>query len=183
MMISRRHGIALLGAAIATPSLALAQTDPRAPALPPALATLSAVPITTPQGAATTLSAHLAAAPSVVAFWATWCSPCLLEGRQLADIRNRVPADRLNIVGVNMDANREPRRLQRFMERARMNYTQVFGTMRLYRAFNNPGEGTQVLLPRLYIFAADGSPVAAFGNYDGEGAVEEIDRAVNGVLA
>lgn len=183
MLIARRTGLALIAGAVAAPSLTFAQTDTAPPALPPALAALRALPITTPQGAATTLAAHLAPAPSVIAFWATWCSPCLLEGRQLADIRTRVPAERLNIVGVNMDGNRDPRRLQRFMQRARMNYTQLFGTMQLYRAFNNPGEGTQVILPRLYIFAADGSPFAAFGNYDGAGAVEEIDRAVARVLA
>ena len=103
---------------------------------------------------------------------------------ELARIRSRTPPERLNIIGVNMDreATRQTEQLQRFMRRARMNYTQLWGNVPLYRAFNNPGEGGSISLPRLYVFNADGRPTAALGRYDGAASIREIDRAIMAVL-
>ena len=182
-MITRRVHLAGLGAALLTPSRALAQTADD-PAMPPMLDALTALPLRTPQNALTTLGDHLRPGPTAIAFWATWCSLCLAEGRELARIRSRTPPERLNIIGVNMDreATRQTEQLQRFMRRARMNYTQLWGNVPVYRAFNNPGEGGSITLPRLYVFNADGRPTAALGRYDGAASIREIDRAIMAVL-
>lgn len=183
-MITRRTHLAGLAAVMVAPGAAHAQAIPD-PELPLALDTLSALSLAMPQSTVTTLGAHLRPGPAVIAFWATWCSPCLAEGRMLARIRTRTPPERLNIIGVNMDREetRASGQLPRFMQRARMNYTQLWGTIPFYRAFNNPGEGARILLPRLYIFAANGNPVAAFGRYDGASSLREIERTVAAVLA
>lgn len=182
-MITRRAHLAGIGAALLVPSSALAQTADE-PTLPPALDTLTTLPLRTPQNVLTTLGDHLRPGPTAIAFWATWCSPCLAEGRELARIRSRTPPERLNIIGLNMDreATRQSEQLERFMRRARMNYTQLWGNVPLYRAFNNPGEGGSVTLPRLYIFNADGQPTAALGRYDGAESIRAIDRAITAVL-
>lgn len=185
MLIQRRAVLAAVSAAL-LPGAALAQPDATPPPpLPPALDALAPLALRTPAGELTTLGAHLAPGPAVIAFWATWCSPCLAEGRQLSRIRTRVPASELNIVGVNMDREsvRESNRISQFMRRANMNYTQLYGTVAAYRAFNNPGEGAQIILPRLYVFNAEGRPTAAMGRYDGAASLREIDRAVEAVLA
>jgi thiol-disulfide isomerase/thioredoxin len=183
-MITRRTGLATL-AALAAPGIVAAQPDPGSAALPPPLEALGGLALHTPERAPTRLNDHLRPGPSVIAFWATWCSPCLTEGRELARIRTRVTPDQLNIVGVNMDRDevRSSDRLAQFMQRARMNYTQLWGNVALFRAFNNPGEGNRIVLPRLYVFAADGAPRAALGRYDGAASLREISRAIEGVLS
>ena len=182
-MLTRRQSLAVLTAAVAAGIGPAHGQTPQQPSLPPALDALTALQIRTPQGVVATLGDHLRPGPTVIAFWATWCGPCLAEGRELARIRANVPPERLNIIGVNMDRNevRESDRLARFIQRARMNYTQLWGTVSFYRAFNNPGEGAQILLPRLYVFSADGNPTAAFGRYDGGASLRAIDRAVDAV--
>jgi thiol-disulfide isomerase/thioredoxin len=177
-MISRRRHLATFGAALLTPASAIAQAAPP----PPALDALENIALTQADGAATTLGAHLTPGPAVVQFWATWCGPCIAETRHLSRTRRTLGADRLAIVGVNVqrrDQHAEAE-IARFLERTRPNYPQVRGDMAAYRAFSN---GETLLLPRLYVFAADGRPVAAFGRYNGAATFRAIDRAIESVVA
>jgi thiol-disulfide isomerase/thioredoxin len=175
----------MAGGVLLAPALAQAQTNPGQPALPPPLDELATLPLRTQHDERSTLGVHLTPGPAVIAFWATWCSPCQAEGRELARIRTRVPAEQLAIIGVNMDRaeTRQSDRVSHFMQRARMNYTQLWGDVAFYRAFNNPGDGGNILLPRLYVFAADGQPAAAFGRYDGAASLRQIARTVDAVLS
>jgi len=177
-----RRTVVLGLAAAAVPRAAAAQSETDAPALPPRLGVLSTHAVTMPPGEDSTLAVHLGPGPAVISFWATWCPPCVSEGRRLAEWRTRVAPGQLNIIGVNMDRDRSAANLAPFMRRARMNYTQLWGTLGLYRAFGNPGEGTQILLPRLYVFAADGAPIAAFGRYNGADTLRAVDRAIERAL-
>lgn len=176
-MISRRLLLCAAGASV-LPSVAHAQTAD-GPPLPPALSELTALALTTPEGAPTTLGAALGPGPSVVSFWATWCGPCLGEARHLAEMRTRIPAARLNIIGINIDRNRDEARLADFLRRGRVNYAQTRGDEAAYQAF---GGGPQVLLPRLFVFDANGRATAAFGRYYGGRTLREVDRAVDRVL-
>jgi thiol-disulfide isomerase/thioredoxin len=153
---------------------ARAQADD-GPPLPPALGALGEVALTTPAGAATTLGAQLNPGPAVISFWATWCAPCIMEARHLSAMRTRIAPERLNIIGVNVDRNRDEARLADFLRRGRVNYTQVRGDLAAYQAF---GGGEQILLPRLFVFDASGAPTAAFGRYFGNATLRQIDRAV-----
>lgn len=176
-MISRRILLGA-GAALAIPGAARAQA-PASPPLPGSLSELSALTLSSPDGAATTLGALLGPGPSVISFWATWCAPCLQEARHLAEMRSRIPAARLNIIGINVDRTRDEARLADFLRRGRVNYTQTRGDLAAYQAF---GGGQQILLPRLFVFDASGRATAAFGRYFGARTLRDIDRAVERVL-
>ena len=183
-MISRR--LVLAGAAYA-PLAACGALVPEAnaeayisPPLPPHLSGLGALALTRPDGTPTTLSAELSPGPAVISLWATWCAPCVQEARHLARLRESYRPDQLNIVGVNVDRERDEARIAQFLEQGRVNFAQVRGDAATYAAF---GQGAALLLPRLFVFDAEGRPVAAFGRYFGGETLRAIDRAVAMVLA
>ncbi len=62
---------------------------------------LTSIPLTTPEGGSTTLAAY-AGTPTVVNFFASYCSPCRAEMPDL-EIISKEFADEIDIVGVNRD--------------------------------------------------------------------------------
>src|SRR5205085_7841193 len=114
-------------------------------------------------GRATTLGRLLGRPrPAVVSFWATWCAPCALEGRKLAELRNSLPDEALAMVGVNIDTDAEPTRLNQFRQKAQMTYTQALDGRGLYLAMTGQ---PQLALPRTFVFDREGQPTAAFGRF------------------
>ncbi|MCU0882854.1 MAG: TlpA family protein disulfide reductase [Hyphomonadaceae bacterium] len=166
--------LASAGAVIAVPEVAWA-TSYIVPALPPDLDGLRGLALTTADGALTTL-ADLAPAgrATVISFWATWCAPCLLETRHLAQVRRRYPASRLTIIGINVDRTPDEGRIGDFLSRAGTNFPQLRAGRDAYRAFGGPAA---IELPRTFVFAPDGRPLAAFGVFDAVSEAE-VDRAV-----
>jgi len=55
----------------------------------------------------TITTADLRGKPAVIAFWATWCSTCKAELEHLRRIHARHGADRLRILAVSVDEERE----------------------------------------------------------------------------
>jgi thiol-disulfide isomerase/thioredoxin len=176
-MIARRSLLAA-GLVVAAPSLAFA--DRLAPPLPPALSTLRDVRFRRTDGAETTLSEQLTPdAASVITFWATWCGPCALEAQHLGRVRARIEPARLNILGVNVDTRANEIEIARFLQAQRAFYAQVRGTVEAYAAF---GCGEEITLPRTFVFARSGRPVAAFDRYLGEQTSRRIDDAVEAAM-
>lgn len=174
----RRRDVVLGGSAALAAAPAFAQTAD--PALPPPLAALLDLPLTTPAGRDTTLGAHIAPGPAIISFWATWCAPCLMEARHLARVRARYAPAQLSILGLNIDRERDEDRIAAFLQRARTNFTQLRADMPAYVAFG--GDADRIRLPRLYVFAADGRPAAVFGRYNGAATLRTLDRAVADVV-
>lgn len=175
-MLARRSLLAA-GLAAASPSLAFA--DRIAPPLPPALPTLRHVSVRR-NGASITLSEVLTpGVASVITFWATWCAPCALEAQHLGRMRTRIAPARLNILGVNVDTRANEIEIARFLQAHRAFYAQVRGSAEAYAAF---GGGDQITLPRLFVFARNGRPLAAFDRYLGEQTSRRIDDAVEAAL-
>jgi thiol-disulfide isomerase/thioredoxin len=176
-MLARRSLLAA-GLAVAAPSVAFA--DRIAPPLPPALPALGEVRLMS-NGDVTTLRQVLApGAASVISFWATWCGPCALEARHLGRMRARIQPARLNILGVNVDTRANEIEIARFLQAQRAYYAQVRGTVEAYAAF---GCGEEIMLPRLFVFARNGHPVAAFDRYLGDQTSRRIDDAVAAAMS
>jgi thiol-disulfide isomerase/thioredoxin len=175
-MIARRSLLAA-GLAAGVPSVAFA--DRAAPPLPPELPALRDVRVLR-NGASTTLHNVLApGAASVITFWATWCGPCAVEAQHLGRMRTRIARSRLNILGVNVDTRANEIEISRFLQAHRAFYDQVRGTAEAYAAF---GGGDEITLPRLFVFARNGRPVAAFDRYLGEQTSRRIDEAVEAAM-
>jgi thiol-disulfide isomerase/thioredoxin len=169
----------VLGAALAA-SVTPAFANNDRPPLPPRLAQLASTPLTLPDATPTTLGAHvLGDRPTVISFWATWCAPCVTEARHLARTRTSYGADRLNIIGINVDRSRDEAAITSFLARTGVSYTQLRGDIGAYQAF---GGGEQILLPRLFVFDRVGQPTAAFGRYTQFVTLGRIDRAIRAVV-
>jgi len=172
-----RRTMLISALAAATPAAAASSGA----ALPPALDQLGALALETFEGAATTLGEHLPPGPAVISFWASWCAPCIAEAQHLTDVRRRLGPSRLAIVGLNVELIADQSGVRRFLDRTRPNYTQLRADMAAYHAFG--GHARELTLPRLFVFAADGRPTAAFGAYNGATTFRAIDRAIEGVLS
>jgi thiol-disulfide isomerase/thioredoxin len=173
-MITRRFLIFAGGAASLSPP-ALAKED-HLP-LPPALGDLSTLALTRPDGADTTLGAELTPGRAgVISLWATWCGPCIQEAQHLSKIRTANAPDALDIIGINVERNRDEKKIASFVKKGRVNYAQLRGDPELtYTAF---GGLMPITLPRLYVFDRAGRATKAFGRYSGGKTLKEIDAAV-----
>jgi len=173
-MLDRRALLATLAALAATPARAQALADQ--PDLPGSLQSYRDLPVGRIDGQPATLGRLLGPQrATVVSFWATWCAPCALEGRRLAELRRAYPDEQLAIVGLNIDHQPDPWRLDQFRRRAEMNYTQGVGAKAAYQEIAGRSGLT---LPRTYVFDASGRPVAAFGRFFGDRSLRAIDIAV-----
>lgn len=180
-MFDRRHLLALLAAAAASPAVAAGTPLGEQPDLPGPLARYRDLPVKRLDGEASTLGRLLGPPrPAVVSFWATWCAPCALEARRLARLRTLYPDERLAIVGINVDTQADQARLDQFRRKAQMNYTQGLDGKAAYLALS---DRPTVALPRTYVFDAGGQPVAAFGRFYGERTLAAIDAAVRAAVA
>lgn len=57
-------------------------------------------------------------------FWATWCKPCLEEIKNIKSAYQDFFADKLQIVGILIDENKE--KVQSFMDKNQINWLQIF---------------------------------------------------------
>lgn len=53
-------------------------------------------------------------------FWASWCAPCLVSLPLLEELRHEFPADRFQILAVNLD--REPAKARSFLSKRKIGY-------------------------------------------------------------
>ena len=94
-------GIAVVIAALFAIRIALMWTFDEP--LPPPLSKIATLPVMLPSGKKGLLKdAIKPGLPTVISLWAGWCGPCYLEAPKIAELRRRVPEDRLNIVYLNV---------------------------------------------------------------------------------
>ena len=177
-MISRRTAL-ITASAFGLIQPAFAKADDMT--LPPPLSTLRGHPLTRPDGIPTLLGDSLTQGrPAVISLWATWCAPCSMEASHLTEVRRKIQADRLDIVGINIDSKRDEAKIAAFLKRSKVSFTQLRGDPReTYLAFNGQ---MPITLPRLYVFAPDGAPTRMFGRYNGGATLKAIDTAIDAAI-
>lgn len=133
--------------------------------LPPPIAIVRDLPLTLPDGTPTTIGARLRpGVPTVVTLWASWCGPCRMEAPAIAELRRRFPADRLNLLYLNVrDPTASPALLTAYL--AQIDLAHV-GYARLPDgAIPTLTNSLDVYIPRTLVFAADGRPLASITGY------------------
>jgi len=115
-------------------------------------------------GSMSVMSDHLARGPVYVAFWATWCVPCVQELRALDRIMRRHPDAGFSVLAVNQDASKGMGKVKAFASAQGWTFPIVLDpNAQLLQVFNGRtlpfsvllGPGGQVLRSRSGFLPAD----------------------------
>ena len=97
----------------------------------------------------------------VVAFWASWCPPCLVEFKDLARLHEAYAEKGLVVVAVNRfeewNAQENPRRMKRFFARTKPPFSVVSGDGSIARAFGGVDR-----IPTVFVFDRTGETAFSF---------------------
>ena len=86
-------------------------------------------------------------------FWASWCKPCQKSFPWMNRLQGKFPADRFEVVTINLDSDRKP--MLRFLERIPADFT-IYHDASGHTAekFKLPG------MPTSYLIDQNGKPVS-----------------------
>lgn len=108
----------------------------------------------------------------ILEFWATWCGPCKPEIPYLKSISAKYSKDKVQIIGVSLDTDRE--RLENFLKKEDMEWLQIQQVdkyddqiSKLYNVY---------VIPRSFIIGRDGKIVGK--NMRGEELEQEITKLI-----
>jgi cytochrome c biogenesis protein CcmG/thiol:disulfide interchange protein DsbE len=71
-------------------------------------------------------------------FWAIWCPPCRQEIPGFVEVYNQYKDKGMEIIGISLD-KKNPKKMQRFMDKYKINYPVVFGTQEVIMDYK-PGQ-------------------------------------------
>lgn len=134
------------------------------------------------QGQPASLLSSMAAPgiPTIIAAWASWCVPCKVEARELAQLRSRYNASQLNIVYLNIgnpqvEASKGP-------EFLRQSGAQALGlTMIAPKDFSKLTRVERVSVPRVLVYDRTGKPTEVIVGSVTSGPDPRLTRAINRV--
>jgi thiol-disulfide isomerase/thioredoxin len=86
---------------------------------------------------------------TIVQVWATWCSYCRTQNKYLQQLRQKIPADQLNIVTISIDRRVES--VKDYMDRNQYTFSVVMMTPELAKAI-----GRRRGVPELYVVNPQG---------------------------
>jgi thiol-disulfide isomerase/thioredoxin len=86
---------------------------------------------------------------TIVQVWATWCSYCRTQNKYLEQLRQKVPAEQLNIVTISIDRRVES--VKDYMDRNQYTFSVVMMTPELAKAI-----GRRRGVPELYVVNPQG---------------------------
>ncbi len=91
-------------------------------------------------------------------FWATWCSPCLYEIRDLVGFQEQYQARGLQIIGVGLDAENKLRNVQRTLE---INYPVLVADPAIYSGLLPLWGNSSGVVPYNVVLDRDGRVIYA----------------------
>ena len=89
---------------------------------------------------------------TIVQIWATWCSYCRTQNKYLQQLRQKVPAEQLNIVTISIDRRVEP--VIDYMEKNQYTFSVVMMAPELAKAI-----GRRRGVPELYVVNPQGQVI------------------------
>ena len=95
---------------------------------------------------------HWSKRNTIVEVWATWCSYCRTQNKYLQQLRQKIPADQLNIVTLSIDRRVES--VKDYMEKNQYTFPVVMMTPELAKAI-----GKRRGVPELYVINPQGKVI------------------------
>lgn len=95
---------------------------------------------------------HWSKRNTIVEVWATWCSYCRTQNKYLQQLRQKIPADQLNIVTISIDRRVES--VKDYMEKNQYTFPVVMMTPELAKAI-----GKRRGVPELYVINPQGKVI------------------------
>jgi thiol-disulfide isomerase/thioredoxin len=89
---------------------------------------------------------------TIVQVWATWCSYCRAQNKYLQQLRQKVPADQLNIVSISIDRRAES--VKDYIQKNQYSFPVVMMTPELSKAI-----GKRKGVPELYVINPQGQVI------------------------
>ncbi len=114
--------------------------------------------------------------PAVVAFWASWCAPCVLEAPHLQALHEEL-GTRIDVVGVSIDEGSGQRRLKAKVERLGLTYPVPLDQDGSVHARFNPGGA----IPYTVVVDDEGEVTYLSTNFE-PGDEAKLRAAVRGVV-
>ena len=123
-------------------------------------------------------SADLQGKVILLNFWATWCSPCRKELPSLNDLYHQYKKEGLEVIGIALDRG-GPEEVQKFVEKFRVEYTNVMADEAVVKAFSSiPGIGPIEGIPITFIIDRKGQICRRFVGLTEKRVLEEAIRQV-----
>ncbi len=119
----------------------------------------------------------LAKGPVVVAFWATWCKPCLRELPHLNELQKQYPEE-LTVLAVNIDETRSINKVRPFLKSKRYDLCVPLDTSGNVRRLLQIGSS----VPYVIVYDAQGHEVYRHMGYK-DGDEKELQLKVQSLLA
>ncbi|HEY3128442.1 MAG TPA: TlpA disulfide reductase family protein [Acidobacteriota bacterium] len=103
--------------------------------------------------------------PVLVDFWATWCAPCRKSIPHIVKLDQEYKEKGLVVVGLTIEKpDEDMNKVEEFVQKYGIAYPVAFASPEVKRFFNDGKERMGV--PRMFVFAADGSLVKQINGYN-----------------
>lgn len=101
-------------------------------------------------------------------FWASWCIPCKKSFPFMNELQAKYPADKFQVLAINMDENRQD--AQEFLKKYPANFAVLQGNSELAKAFGITG------LPMAFIVDENGKLVVKHSGFNQSKASKKIKQ-------
>jgi peroxiredoxin len=97
--------------------------------------------------------------PTLVNFWATWCVRCRGEIPELVRLRDRIGAERLEVVGLSVDEPGEIARVREYVKERSIPYPVLLANTESIRSIYG---GDRVAVPLSFLLDGEGTVIGSF---------------------
>jgi peroxiredoxin len=131
------------------------------------------ITLKTLKGGSCSLAQHLGTGPIVINFWATWCSPCILEMKKMKKMYEKYKPQDLQVLSISVDDSKTEAQIPGVVRTYKFPYTFLLDPNKeAYKAFHASN------VPELFVVDKHGAIV-----YSHKGYQKGDERTVEAVVA